>query len=55
MRGSGRKRANGGNQMIRKLMLSAAIGLLAMPAAAADYDVLMKTLANPFWGAMELV
>ena len=40
--------------MIKKLMFSAAIGLLAMPAAAADYGVLMKTLANPFWGAMEL-
>ena len=40
---------------MRKFLLSAsAIGLLALPAAAEDYGVLMKTLSNPFWGAMEL-
>lgn len=32
--------------------LAAGIGLTA-PAAAQTYGVLMKTLANPFWGAME--
>ena len=33
-----------------------AISLAASPAFAADkpvYGVLMKTLSNPFWGAME--
>lgn len=40
---------------MRKFLLSAAaIGLLTLPAAAEDYGVLMKTLSNPFWGAMEL-
>lgn len=40
---------------MRKILLSAAaIGLLTLPAAAEDYGVLMKTLSNPFWGAMEL-
>jgi len=36
------------------LALGAAIALAAMPANAqdAEYGVLMKTLANPFWGAM---
>ena len=37
------------------LALGAAIALLALPAAHAEdgeYGVLMKTLANPFWGAM---
>lgn len=41
---------------MRKLLMSAAaFGFLAAPAAAqeATYGVLMKTLANPFWGAME--
>jgi ABC-type sugar transport system substrate-binding protein len=44
--------------MLKSLTLSAAIALgLGAPAAyAADkpvYGVLMKTLSNPFWGAME--
>ncbi len=30
------------------------LALLAVPAAAGTYGVLMKTLSNPFWGAMEL-
>ena len=37
------------------LALGAAIALSAMPAAHAEdgeYGVLMKTLSNPFWGAM---
>lgn len=41
---------------MRKFLISAAaLGLLALPASAQDqtYGVLMKTLANPFWGAME--
>lgn len=40
--------------MRRILLSAAAIGLLSLPAAAEDYGVLMKTLSNPFWGAMEL-
>lgn len=41
---------------MRKLMLTAAMTLIALPALAQEktYGVLMKTLANPFWGAMEL-
>ncbi len=41
---------------MRKLMLTAAMTLIALPALAHEktYGVLMKTLANPFWGAMEL-
>lgn len=39
--------------MLRLITTTAALGLLAMPAAAETYGVLMKTLANPFWGAME--
>lgn len=41
---------------MKKLILSAvAAASLALPAVAQDtYGVLMKTLANPFWGAMEL-
>jgi len=45
---------------MRMIKTFAALSLLAVaiaPAAAADkpvYGVLMKTLANPFWGAMEL-
>lgn len=41
--------------MRRILTTAAALGLLALPAVAqeATYGVLMKTLANPFWGAME--
>lgn len=41
---------------MRKFLLSvAAVGLLAAPASAEEtYGVLMKTLANPFWGAMEM-
>lgn len=38
----------------RLLATTAALGLLAVPAMAENYGVLMKTLANPFWGAMEL-
>lgn len=36
------------------LALGAAVAFAALPAQAADgeYGVLMKTLANPFWGAM---
>lgn len=41
--------------MRKFLMSAAALGLLALPASAQDqtYGVLMKTLSNPFWGAME--
>ncbi|MDJ0630197.1 MAG: substrate-binding domain-containing protein [Rhodobacter sp.] len=39
---------------MKKLLLTAALSLLALPASAETYGVLMKTLANPFWGAMEL-
>jgi ABC-type sugar transport system substrate-binding protein len=39
--------------MKRFLISAAAIGLLALPASADNYGVLMKTLSNPFWGAME--
>lgn len=41
---------------MRKILMSAAaLGLLALPASAQEqtYGVLMKTLSNPFWGAME--
>ena len=41
--------------MKRLMMTVATLGLLTGPAAAEDsYGVLMKTLSNPFWGAMEL-
>ena len=41
--------------MIRKLAIAIALGsALAMPLQAETYGVLMKTLSNPFWGAMEL-
>jgi ABC-type sugar transport system substrate-binding protein len=41
--------------MLKKLLLgAAAAGLLVLPAQAETYGVLMKTLSNPFWGAMEL-
>ena len=42
---------------MRKMLLSTALlGLMSFPALAEEqtYGVLMKTLANPFWGAMEL-
>ena len=47
--------------MLKRLSLAASIaalvlGLAASAASAADkpvYGVLMKTLSNPFWGAME--
>src|SRR5579883_2439661 len=47
--------------MFRKMILTASCGALAAAialasASAADkpvYGVLMKTLSNPFWGAME--
>ena len=44
--------------MLKALMLGAAASAIALasPALAADkpvYGVLMKTLSNPFWGAME--
>jgi ABC-type sugar transport system substrate-binding protein len=42
--------------MLRKMMLTAAALAFATAAGAQDktYGVLMKTLSNPFWGAMEL-
>ena len=41
--------------MIRRLAVAMALGsVLAMPVQAETYGVLMKTLSNPFWGAMEL-
>ena len=40
--------------MIKKLMMTAAVALVATGAQAETYGVLMKTLSNPFWGAMEL-
>lgn len=42
--------------MLKKLAFVIVLGLLANPAQAAEkvYGVLMKTLSNPFWGAMEL-
>lgn len=40
--------------MRRFLTTVAVLGLTAIPAAAEDFGVLMKTLSNPFWGAMEL-
>ena len=39
--------------MFRNLLAAAALSALAVPASAQTYAVLMKTLANPFWGAME--
>ncbi|MCR4267203.1 substrate-binding domain-containing protein [Nitratireductor sp. ZSWI3] len=41
--------------MLKKLLMTVAVGVLATQAQAADkvYGVLMKTLSNPFWGAME--
>lgn len=39
--------------MLRKLTATAVVTMLALPAQAETYGVLMKTLANPFWGAME--
>ncbi len=39
---------------MKKLTVASVLGLLALPAHADTYGVLMKTLANPFWGAMEL-
>ncbi len=40
--------------MLKKLTATAVIGLIALPVHAETYGVLMKTLSNPFWGAMEL-
>jgi len=40
--------------MLKKLTATAVVALMALPAQAETYGVLMKTLANPFWGAMEL-
>ncbi|QMU58679.1 MAG: substrate-binding domain-containing protein [Boseongicola sp.] len=40
--------------MLRKLTATAIVAVMAMPAQAETYGVLMKTLSNPFWGAMEL-
>lgn len=40
--------------MLKTLTTTALLGLLAIPAQAETYGVLMKTLSNPFWGAMEL-
>lgn len=39
--------------MLRNLTATAVVTMLALPAQAETYGVLMKTLANPFWGAME--
>jgi ABC-type sugar transport system substrate-binding protein len=40
---------------MRKLLATVAIlGLIGVPATAETFGVLMKTLSNPFWGAMEL-
>lgn len=38
---------------MNKLTATAIAALLAVPAQAETYGVLMKTLSNPFWGAME--
>ncbi|WP_420334985.1 substrate-binding domain-containing protein [Roseibium sp.] len=40
--------------MFKQLTVTALVALLAVPAQAETYGVLMKTLSNPFWGAMEL-
>ena len=40
--------------MFRTLTATAVVALMALPVQAETYGVLMKTLANPFWGAMEL-
>ncbi len=40
--------------MLKQFTAAAIVGALAIPAHAETYGVLMKTLANPFWGAMEL-
>lgn len=40
--------------MQKKLAAAAVATLIALPVHAETYGVLMKTLANPFWGAMEL-
>lgn len=40
--------------MHKKLAAAAVATLIALPVHAETYGVLMKTLANPFWGAMEL-
>ncbi len=47
--------------MLKHLISSASIGVIALGLAASSglaaekptYGVLMKTLSNPFWGAME--
>ncbi len=39
--------------MYKGILAATAIGLFATAASAETYGVLMKTLANPFWGAME--
>ena len=40
--------------MHKRLTAAAVATLIALPAHSETYGVLMKTLANPFWGAMEL-
>ncbi len=40
--------------MLKRLAAAAVTALIALPVHAETYGVLMKTLANPFWGAMEL-
>jgi len=40
--------------MLKKLVATAIVGMTAVPVHAETYGVLMKTLSNPFWGAMEL-
>ncbi len=39
---------------MRKCVATLIVSMLALPASAETYGVLMKTLSNPFWGAMEL-
>ena len=40
--------------MLKRLAATTVAALIALPVHAETYGVLMKTLANPFWGAMEL-
>ena len=41
--------------MIKRLAVAMVLASsFAMPVQAETYGVLMKTLSNPFWGAMEL-
>ena len=40
--------------MLKKLTATTVAAFMALPLQAETYGVLMKTLSNPFWGAMEL-